>query len=81
MSSVVSITKARPALADLVEQARNGQTHVITVDERPAAELGPLRLRSRELTRAWREKRKGVHLNRRGQRRLAISDLIREGRK
>jgi len=81
MNPIVSIGKAKPGLCDLVEQARKGQVHVITVHNQPVAELGPVRSRARELTREWRERRKKIFLNGKGQKRLAIPDLIREGRK
>jgi prevent-host-death family protein len=81
MSSSVSIGKAKPRLCELVEQAQAGQTHIITVHEKPAAQIGPVTSRSEELTKAWRERRKNIFLNRKGQKRIEISDLIREGRK
>jgi prevent-host-death family protein len=81
MDSRVSIGKAKPQLCDLVEQARQGQTHLITVRGEPAAQLGPVNSRAEELTEKWNERRKAILLNRKGQRKIAIPELIRAGRK
>ena len=81
MKSTVSIGKAKPNLCDLVEQARQGQTHIITVHDLPAAQLGPVTSRSRELTEQWRQRRKNIFLNRKGQKKLDLAEMIREGRK
>jgi len=75
MNSTISIGKAKPNLCDLVEQARRGQVHIITVHDQPAAELGPVKSRARDLTKEWREHRKKILLNPKGQKRLAIPDL------
>lgn len=64
MGSTSSIGKAKPKLRDLVEKARPGQTHIITVRDEAAAQIGPVPPRSQELTEAWREKRKKIVLNR-----------------
>jgi antitoxin (DNA-binding transcriptional repressor) of toxin-antitoxin stability system len=79
MSTTVSIGKAKPKLRDLVEQARQGQTHIITVHDQPCAQLGPVRSPARALTEEWRRRVKGVRLNRPGQKRLSLLGLIREG--
>jgi antitoxin (DNA-binding transcriptional repressor) of toxin-antitoxin stability system len=81
MSTSISIGKAKPGLCDLVEQAGKGKTHIITVHDEPVAQLGPLPLRSMELTEQWRERRKKILLNPKGKKPLEIADLIREGRK
>jgi prevent-host-death family protein len=81
MKSTVSIGKAKPKLCDLVEQARQGQTHIITVHDEPVAQLGPVRVRSKQLTDEWRERRKNIVLNRKGQKHLDLAELIRESRK
>jgi prevent-host-death family protein len=81
MKSTVSIGKAKPNLCDLVERARQGQTHIITVHDLPAAQLGPVVSRSQQLTEQWRERRKNIILNRKGQKRLDLAEMIREGRK
>ena len=81
MNRTVSIGQAKPKLSDLVEQARLGQTHVITVNDEPCAQLGPVASRSRELTAEWRKRVKTIRLNRPGRKRLALTELIRESRK
>jgi antitoxin (DNA-binding transcriptional repressor) of toxin-antitoxin stability system len=81
MSVSVSIGNAKPKLCDLVEQARRGQTHIITVHDQPCAQLGPVRSPARALTEAWRRRVKGIRLNRPGQKRLSLPEMIREGRK
>ena len=83
MSDTISIAKAKPRRCDLVEQARKGQTHIITVHDKPAAQIGPIRTRARQLTDEWRErvKKEDIRLNRPGQKRLTIRDLIDRTRK
>jgi prevent-host-death family protein len=81
MKTTVSIGKAKPKLCDLVEQARLGQTHIITVHDQPVAQLGPVASRSQQLTDDWRKRRKKIVLNPKGQKRIEIAELIREGRK
>ena len=81
MKNTVSIGAAKPNLCDLVEQARRGQTHIITVHNEPCAQLGPVESPARKLTEEWRKIRKNIRLNRKGQKRLTISELIRKNRK
>jgi prevent-host-death family protein len=81
MKSRISIGKAKPNLCDLVEQARQGQTHIITVHDLPAAQLGPIASRSEQLTNEWRQRRKKIFLNRKGQKQVDLAEMIREGRK
>jgi prevent-host-death family protein len=78
MNTTVSIGDAKPQLADLVEKARQGQTHVITVRDQPAAQLGPVR-DARRLTAEWRRRvrRENIRLNRPGRKHLTISQLIK----
>jgi len=77
----VPIGKAKPRLCDLVQQAKQGQTLVITVHDEPVAQIGPVQSKAGKLTEEWRRRRKGIRLNRTGQRKLSISQLIQEGRK
>jgi antitoxin (DNA-binding transcriptional repressor) of toxin-antitoxin stability system len=81
MSATVSIGKAKLKLCDLVEQARQGQTHIIIVHDQPCAQLGPVRFPARALTEEWRQRVKRIRLNRPWQKRLSLPKLIREGRK
>lgn len=83
MSTTVSIGRAKPRLCDLVEQARKGQTHIITVHDEPAAQIGPVQRPARKLTEEWRRrvKSRDIRLNRAGKKSLTLSQLIREGRK
>jgi prevent-host-death family protein len=83
MSASVSIGKAKPKLADLVEQARQGRTHIITVDDKPVAQIAPVPNLARKLTEEWRRRarERDIRLNRPGQKRITISQLIQAGRK
>ena len=81
MSTTISIGQAKPKLCDLVEQARKGQTHIITVHDQPCAQIGPVKSPARKLTDEWRERRKHIRLNRPGQKRLTLAQLIQESRK
>jgi prevent-host-death family protein len=79
----VSIAKAKPRLCDLVEQARKGHTHIITVHDQPAAQIGPVPNVARKLTEEWRKrvKEKDIRLNRPGLKHVTIRDLIVATRK
>jgi prevent-host-death family protein len=81
MNRTVSISQAKPRLGDLVEQARLGQTNVITVNDEPCAQIGPVPSRSRALTSEWRERAKTIRLNRPGRKKLSIAELIRGSRR
>ena len=81
MSTTISIEKALPQLGDLVEQARHGQTHIITVRDKPCAKIGPVQSPAQQLTAEWRERVKEIRLNRPGQKQVSIEQLIRESRK
>lgn len=83
MSLNIPIGKAKPKVCDLVEQARQGQTHIITMHDQPAAHSGPVRNSARKLTEEWRRraKERNVRLNEPGKSRLTISQLIQESRK
>ncbi|MBM3834541.1 MAG: hypothetical protein FJ403_14970 [Verrucomicrobia bacterium] len=67
----------------MVEEARNGRTHIITLHDRPTAQIGPVQDRARKLTEEWRQrvKSRDIRLNRPGGKRLSIRQLIQEGRK
>ena len=82
MNEMVPIGRAKPALCTLVKEAHlKGRTCIITVDGEPQAQLGPVQSLSRKLTAAWRARRKNIRLNRKGQKRLSLPEIIREGRK
>lgn len=82
MNGTVSIGKAKPRLCDLVDQARKGQTHIITVRDQPAAQIGPVLQPARRLTDEWRRRvqSRDIRLNRPGQKKLGLDQLIRGGR-
>ena len=79
----LSIGKAKPNLCELVEKARQGQTHVITVHGRPVAQIAPVVSESLRLTEAWRKRVKAnnIRLNRPGLPKVTIKDLIERGRR
>jgi prevent-host-death family protein len=81
MKTTVSIGKAKPKLCDLVEQARRGQVHIITVHDEPCAQIGPVESPARALTEEWRRRSKNIRLNRKGQKKLTVPQLIQENRK
>jgi len=83
MNATISISEAEPRLHELVEQARKGCTHVITVRDEPCAQLGPVQSSARKLTDQWRErvKSRNIRLNPAGKRPLTITQLIQESRK
>jgi antitoxin (DNA-binding transcriptional repressor) of toxin-antitoxin stability system len=83
MMKTVSIGEAKPGLCDLVEKARHGRTHIITVRGQACAQIGPVVSEARKLTDDWRKRVKAekVRLNRPGLPRVTIKELIKRGRK
>jgi len=79
----LSIGEAKPSLCDLVEKARQGQTHVITVHGRPYAQITPVISESVKRTAEWRKrvKAENIRLNRPGLPKVTIKELIERGRK
>jgi prevent-host-death family protein len=76
-----TVTDAKLHLSAIIARAESGKETVITMHNKPAAKVVPLQPESLRLTERWRERRKSIRLNRPGQRRLSISQLIQEGRK
>jgi hypothetical protein len=75
MKSSVSIGKAKAKMCASVEHARQG------LDRFSGAQFGDFCTSARALTEEWRRRVKGIRLNRPGQKRLSLSELIREVRK
>ena len=82
MLQSVPIGEAKPRLCEMVEEVRKGATRLITVHDEPAAVLSPVRSQARRLTDEWRERAKArdIRLNRPGQPKLTIAQLIQETR-
>jgi len=58
-----------------------GQAGPDPLHDEPVAQIGPVQSKAGKLTEEWRRRRKGIRLNRTGQRKLSVSQLIQEGRK
>jgi prevent-host-death family protein len=82
MKRTLPIGEAKPQLCGLVQAARQGLTSVITVNDEPAAALVPIESSARRLTEEWRRRcaQKNIRLNRPGQKKLTLTDLIQQER-
>lgn len=76
-----TVAKAKEQFCELVELANRGKSTTITRHNKPVARVVPAERDSRRLTEEWRQRVGGVRLNRKGQPRLTIPQLIQEGRK
>ena len=76
-----SIAEAKEQFCDIVALAGKGKSTTITKHKKPVACVVPVQRDSRRLTEQWRKRVERVRLNRKGQPRLTISQLIQEGRK
>ena len=76
-----AIAKAKAQSCELVALARQGKSTTITRHNQPVACVVPAERSSRRLTDEWRRRVRNVHLNREGQSKVTITQLIAEGRK
>ena len=76
-----TIAQAKEQFCEIVALASKGKSTTITRHNKPVARIVPAEHDPRRLTEQWRKRVGRVRLNRRGQPRLAISQLIQEGRK
>jgi len=76
-----TVAQAKGQFCELVSLASRGLPTTITRHNKPVARVVPAERDSRRLTDQWRRRVTGVRLNRKGQPKLTISQLIQEGRK
>ncbi len=76
-----TVAQAKEQFCELVELANRGKSTTITRHNKPVACVVPAERDSRRRTDEWRRRVAGVRLNRKGQPRLTIPQLIQEGRK
>lgn len=76
-----TIAQAKEQFCEVVSLARKGKSTTITRHNKPVACVVPALRDSRRLTEQWRQRVGRVRLNRKGQPKLTISQLIQEGRK
>ena len=74
-----TIAAAKVQLSQIVADAEAGRETIITKRNRPAAKVVPLDRPTEKLFDEWSERRKNIRLNRPGQKRLTISQLIHQG--
>jgi prevent-host-death family protein len=72
-----TVAKAKAQISELVDLANRGKSTTITRHNKPVARVIPVQRDSRRLTKEWRRRVAGVRLNRKGQPKLTISQLIR----
>ncbi len=75
------MAEAKEQFCELVDLANRGKTTTITRHNKPVARVVPAERESRRLTEEWRRRVASVRLNRKGQPKLTIPQLIQEGRK
>src|ERR1051326_5979514 len=76
-----TIAQAKQQFCEIVDLASKGKSTTITRHDKPVACVVPAERDPRRLTEQWRRRVASVRLNRKGQSRLTISQLIQEGRK
>lgn len=76
-----TVAQAKEQFCELVSLASQGKSTTITRRNKPVACVVPAERDSRRLTQAWRRRVANIRLNRKGQPKLTISQLIQEGRK
>ena len=75
-----SIAEAKQQLCEIIRLAGTGKETIITKNSRPAAKVVPVERSSIRLTAEWRERRKGIRLNRPGWKHTTIAALIEDGK-
>ena len=76
-----TVAQAKEQFCELVSLAGRGLGTTITRHNKPVARVVPAERDSRRLTDQWRQRVANIRLNRKGQPRLTIPQLIQEGRK
>jgi len=76
-----TVAQAKQQFCEIVTLASKGKSTTITRHNKPVACVVPAQPDARTLTDQWRRRVANVRLNRRGQRKLTIAQLIQEGRK
>ena len=76
-----TVAKAKEQFCEIVDLASRGKSTTITRHDKPVARIIPAGSVSRRLTDEWRQRVAGPRLNRAGQPKLTISQLIQEARK
>ncbi len=76
-----TVAQAKEQFCELVELANRGKSTTITRHNKAVACVVPAERDSRRLTDEWRRRVAAVRLNRTGQPKLSLPQLIQEGRK
>jgi antitoxin (DNA-binding transcriptional repressor) of toxin-antitoxin stability system len=76
-----TVAQAKERFCEIVSLASQGKATTITRHHQPVAAVVPTERDSRRLTDAWRQRVVHIRLNRKGQRKLSVAELIQEGRK
>ena len=76
-----TVAQAKEQFCELISLAGRGLGTTITRHNKPVARVVPAERDSRRLTDQWRQRVATIRLNRKGQPRLTIPQLIQEGRK
>ncbi len=81
MSSKIGIAEAKSGFEKIVSRAASGEIIILTRHGEPTAQIVPVQNQRQKLGAEWRERVKKIRLNRPGQPKITIKQLIEEGRK
>jgi antitoxin (DNA-binding transcriptional repressor) of toxin-antitoxin stability system len=76
-----TVAKAKEQFCEIVTLASKGKSTTITRHNQAVACVVPAERAARRLTEQWRKRVANIRLNRKGQPKLTISQLIQEARK
>jgi prevent-host-death family protein len=80
-ANMKTVAEAKEQFCELVDLASRGKSTTITRRNKPVARVVPAEANARRLTEDWRRRVAAIRLNRKGQAKLTITQLIQEGRK
>ena len=81
MSAKIGIADAKSSFEKFVSHAASGEIIILTKHGQPTAQIVPVEDQRRKLGAEWRKRVKKIRLNRPGQPKITIKQLIEEGRK
>lgn len=79
-SDRIDVTQAKKTFFALVSRAQDGRETVVEKQGTAVARLVPTHTLSQKATAAWRERRKGIRLNRQGLPKTTLASLYQEAR-
>jgi prevent-host-death family protein len=81
VNAKIGIAEAKSGFEKIVSRASAGEVITLTKHGQPAAQIVPVQNHRQRLGAEWRQRVKKIRLNRSGQPKITIRQLIEEGRK